>query len=51
MKTLLDPKKNGEYPFRYVPAVGTNIRETFERARRRIAEPKVLALPPRQPRK
>lgn len=34
MAKLLDPKKNGRYPFQYRKAAETDVRKTFERARR-----------------
>ena len=51
MKRILDPG------FRYVPSFETDVRKTFERARREqreagerpAPEPKVLRLPPQKP--
>ena len=31
---LLDPKRNGKFPFEYRNSVNTNVAETFERIRR-----------------
>lgn len=42
MKSILDPKVNGKYPFEYTPAAHTDISATFERLRRK-AKAKALA--------
>ena len=40
MSRLLDPKKNGQFPFSYRPAASTDVRLTFEAARKRMEEEK-----------
>ena len=40
MSRLLDPKKDGAYPFRYTNSASTSVKETIERAKRRIEEQK-----------
>ena len=36
MSRLLDPKKNGEYPFKYKSAAATDVKATWEAARKRM---------------
>ena len=41
MARLMDPRdKNGLFPFQYVPAVESDVRKTWERARQQIEEQK-----------
>ena len=36
MSRLLDPKKNGEFPFKWVPSASTDVRETWAKARAKL---------------
>ena len=38
MARLLDPKKNGVFPFEYRNSSSTDLKETFEKARRKQKE-------------
>ena len=52
MSRLLDPKRDGKYPFDYTPSAQTDLAKTFARVRKEqreaqpTAQPKVTAITP-----